>query len=85
MKSGLSSHDYPPSFPHTLLDHCFQSTFSPRARPHHLLANISMTANDFSIENPVLINWLVLSPAQDMAGNVTWQSLEKILRVFILE
>lgn len=79
MKSGLFSHDYPSGFPHVLLDHCFQSTFSPRARPHHLLANLSMTANDFSIEKPVLINWLVLFLAQHLAGTVAWQSLQKIL------
>lgn len=85
VKSGLSSHDYPSDFPHTLLDHCLQSTFSPRARPHHLLAKMSMTADTLNIEKPVLINWLVLSPAQHMAGNIIWQPLQKIWRVVILD
>lgn len=63
MENGLPSHGYPSGFHHTLLDYCFQSLFSPRARwvkldPITFWPN-SMTTKEFSIEKSVLINWLV--------------------------
>lgn len=75
MENGLPSHGYPSGFHHTLLDYCFQSLFSPRARwvkldPITFWPN-SMTTKEF----------LVLKNLFSLTG---W-SVQKILRAFILQ
>lgn len=79
MNSGLSTHDYLVKLSLCVVQLLLSKYSFTQDQP---LLNLSMASNDFNIKEPVLVSWLVLSPAQHKEGNVTWSFFQKNVGTF---